>query len=135
MHISYKTRIECLFNDILSFHVNLVIPRLPDHSKISLRLAASFNLVERKVQMTEFTCNFTWKKDSEESYQKAFHSDLIKRKKSRICIDIEKPDKKIDSHAEDSNTIFKLSMKLEKKKKIATFKPQKWHDFDLKKMK
>ena len=26
---------ECLFNDILSFHFNDVIPRLSDHSKIS----------------------------------------------------------------------------------------------------
>lgn len=45
----------------------------------------------------------------------------------------------IDTHVENLNTIFKLaaslSMKLEKKNKKVTFKPQKWHDFDLKKMK
>jgi len=44
----------------------------------------------------------------------------------------------IDTHVENLNTIFKLaaslSMKLEKKNKKVTFKPQKWHDFDLKKM-
>jgi len=73
--IDYFIFSECLFNDILSFHVNYVIPRLSDHSNISLRLAASFTLVESKVQMTEFPCNFVWKKDSEESYKKAFQSN------------------------------------------------------------
>jgi hypothetical protein len=56
-------------------------------SKISLRLAASFNIVENNVQMTEFPCNFIWKKDSEESYKKAFQSDLIKDKIKNLCID------------------------------------------------
>ena len=56
--IDYFIFSECLFNDILSFHVNDGIPRLSDHSNISLRLAASFTLVESKVQMTEFPCNF-----------------------------------------------------------------------------
>ena len=117
--IDYFIFSECLFNDILSFHVNDVFPKLSDHSKISLRLAASVNLVENKVQMTEFPCNFIWKKDSEESYKKAFQSDLIKDKIKNLCIDIETPD--IDTHVENLNTIFKLaaslSMKLEKKNK------------------
>ena len=69
--------------------------------------------------MTEFPCNFIWKKDSEESYKKAFQSDLIKDKIKNLCIDIETPD--IDTHVENLNTIFKLaaslSMKLEKKRK------------------
>ena len=67
--------------------------------------------------MTECPCNFIWKKDSEESYKKAFQSDLIKDKIKNLCIDIETPD--TDSHVGNLNTIFKLAaslfMKLEKK--------------------
>lgn len=140
--VDYFIYSEDLIEDILSFKVSDVIPRLSDHSLLSLRILASFLEQESKTVMTDFPCQFMWASDSGVKFKQVIESPLIKNKFSNLSekFDINQDTPvNINSVLEDFNIIMRLagslSLKLSKKKK-GKIKPKdnKWHDCDLKQL-
>jgi len=68
---------ENLYTDILSFNVEDIIPRLSDHSVISLRIVASFRPVTSDIQIKDFPRQFVWNPESDIKFRKVMESPLI----------------------------------------------------------
>ena len=63
--VDYCLLSENLYTDILSFKVEDIIPRLSDHSVISLRIVASFRPVTSDIKIKDFPRQFVWNPESD----------------------------------------------------------------------
>lgn len=140
--VDYLMASESIYSQILYFRVSDFIPFLSDcHCKISWDILAMFrNICPNKVyNMThELPTNYTWKKDSSETFQEALNSHEIQekiklfQKKSKSLTSND-----IDEAVKDLNDIIlsaaKLSLSKPKYRKRKE-KSKKWFDLDLKKM-